>query len=110
MKNWLPLVPGPLLAMDNIPFPVCLRDGWNSSSNLPPKMELPPRPVPVGSPPWIMKSGMIRWKMTLLYLPESARPAKFLQVCEYQYVCLEENSGRHTLGVLSENKTMVMSP
>ena len=33
----------------------------NSSSNLYPG---PPEPVPVGSPPWIMKSGITRWKTT----------------------------------------------
>lgn len=28
-----------------------------------PYIDSPPRPVPVGSPPWIMKSLMIRWKI-----------------------------------------------
>ena len=36
----------------------------NSSSKLSPYMDSPPIPVPVGSPPWIIKSLIIRWKMT----------------------------------------------
>ena len=33
MKNWLPLVLGPALAMDKIPAPVCFNSGFISSSN-----------------------------------------------------------------------------
>src|SRR5207249_6019739 len=59
MKNWLPFVFGPALAMANAPRSTL----WslNSSSNVYPG---PPVPVPVGSPPWIMKSGITRWKTT----------------------------------------------
>src|SRR5215813_12242194 len=34
IKNWLPLVFGPELAMDSIPFFECRSEGWNSSANL----------------------------------------------------------------------------
>src|SRR5206468_12434238 len=34
MKNWLPLVFGPELAMERIPFLECRSEGWNSSANL----------------------------------------------------------------------------
>src|ERR1039458_7842708 len=60
MKNWLPLVFGPALAIDRVPALVCFRSLWNSSANLYPG---PPRPVPSGSPPWIMKPGITRWKI-----------------------------------------------
>lgn len=59
--TWLPLVFGPLLAMLRIPAPVCFKSFVISSSNLPPYMLSPPRPVPVGSPPWIMKFLIILW-------------------------------------------------
>mmetsp|Transcript_3391 Transcript_3391/g.13816 ORF Transcript_3391/g.13816 Transcript_3391/m.13816 type:complete len:297 (+) Transcript_3391:332-1222(+) len=59
MKNWDPLVCGPLLAMESTPRPSCTR--WVISSlNLSPQMHCPPDPVPVGSPPWIMKFLMLR--------------------------------------------------
>ena len=64
MKNCDPLVFGPLLAMDKTPAPVCFSSRVISSSNLPPNADTPPRPVPVGSPPWIMKSEITRWKGT----------------------------------------------
>lgn len=50
----MPLFPG-----QHFPVPT-------SSSNFPPQMDSPPLPVPVGSPPWIIKSLMTRWKTTLL--------------------------------------------
>ena len=56
-----PFVPGPELAIDRTPAPVWWSSRWSSSSNLPPQTDSPPRPVPVGSPPWIMKPGMMRW-------------------------------------------------
>src|SRR5579859_740464 len=34
IKNWLPLVLGPELAMESLPALECLSDGWNSSANL----------------------------------------------------------------------------
>jgi hypothetical protein len=46
------------VTMERMPAPLCFNSGVHSSLKKPPKMELPPRPVPVGSPPWIMKS----WK------------------------------------------------
>lgn len=49
--NCEPFVFGPELAIDNIPRPVCDNCGKISSSNLSPQMDLPPRPVFVGSPP-----------------------------------------------------------
>ena len=60
-----PLVLGPEFAIETTPAPVCLRSRLISSSNLPPKHDSPPRPVPVGSPPWTMKSLITRWKMVL---------------------------------------------
>jgi hypothetical protein len=59
--TWLPLVSLPLFAILKMPAPVCRNSGCSSSSNLPPYILSPPLPVPVGSPPWIMKSRMIRW-------------------------------------------------
>lgn len=61
MKNWLPLVSGPLFAMLSTPAPVCLSAALISSAKRPPHMEAPPRPVPVGSPPCTMKLTMTRW-------------------------------------------------
>ena len=60
MKNWLPLVFGPELAIDRIPGLLCFCLAVNSSANWYPG---PPIPVPVGSPVWIIKSGMTRWKI-----------------------------------------------
>ena len=34
MKNWLPLVLGPELAMDSLPVVECFSEGWNSSANV----------------------------------------------------------------------------
>ena len=64
-KNCEALVLGPELAMDMTPRLVCLSVSRISSGNLPPQMDAPPRPVPVGSPPWIMKPFMLRWKDVL---------------------------------------------
>ncbi|PON93901.1 LOW QUALITY PROTEIN: hypothetical protein TorRG33x02_102910 [Trema orientale] len=62
MKNWDPLVPGPALAMDRTPGPVCFLTKF-SSGNLAP-MDSPPVPFPaVKSPPWHMNPGMTRWKL-----------------------------------------------
>jgi hypothetical protein len=52
-NNWDPLVLGPEFAMDRIPLPVWCRFGRTSSSNGFFHIDSPPRPVPVGSPPWI---------------------------------------------------------
>mmetsp|Transcript_28735 Transcript_28735/g.77835 ORF Transcript_28735/g.77835 Transcript_28735/m.77835 type:complete len:205 (+) Transcript_28735:633-1247(+) len=63
IKNWDPLVLGPALAILRYMGPSCLRLKF-SSSNLAPKMLSPPVPFPlVKSPPWIMKLGMMRWKV-----------------------------------------------
>ena len=58
MKNWLPFVFGPRLAMARAPRTT--RWSFASSSNSYPG---PPVPVPSGQPPWIMKSGMTRWNV-----------------------------------------------
>src|SRR6185436_8296389 len=50
MKNWLPLVLGPALAIDRMPALSWRAFGWNSSAKLKPG---PPVPCPSGSPPWI---------------------------------------------------------
>src|SRR5467141_868329 len=34
IKNWLPFVPGPELAMESFPALECFRDGWNSSGKV----------------------------------------------------------------------------
>lgn len=47
--TWLPLVSLPLLAMLSMPAPVCRSSGCISSSNFPPYILSPPRPVPVGA-------------------------------------------------------------
>lgn len=60
-KNWLEFVFGPLLAIATIPRSVCLRLSLNSSSNLRPQIELPPLPLPVGSPVCTMNPFMLRW-------------------------------------------------
>jgi hypothetical protein len=59
MKNWDPLVLGPALAMARNPGRSKRCGPETSSSNWYPG---PPRPFPSGSPPWIMKLGMTRWK------------------------------------------------
>lgn len=84
MKNcdWFRLAPE--LAIDTIPLVECctefrnsvykylylywftLRFSWNSSLNSLFQMLLPPLPVPVGSPVWVMKPLMFRWNMQLL--------------------------------------------
>jgi hypothetical protein len=35
MKNWLPFVPGPALAMDKMPLPTCVRSKFSSSNLVP---------------------------------------------------------------------------
>ena len=56
-KNWEPFVLGPELAIERIPAPVCLSSRVISSSNLRPHTDSPPRPDPVGSPPWEGRGG-----------------------------------------------------
>src|ERR1035437_60431 len=63
MKNCEPLVLGPLLAIASRPGWSKVREGLNSSLKLYPGS---PCPLPIGSPPWIMKFGMTRWKMVPL--------------------------------------------
>uniref|UniRef100_A0A182VKX4 Secreted protein n=1 Tax=Anopheles merus TaxID=30066 RepID=A0A182VKX4_ANOME len=50
MKNWLPFVFGPALAMLTVYGRSCLSVEQNSSLNSPPQIDWPPVPVPVGSP------------------------------------------------------------
>lgn len=57
--TWDPLVLGPELALERIPAPVCFNSFNISSWNFPPNTDSPPLPVPVGSPPCIMKSLII---------------------------------------------------
>ena len=60
-KNCEPLVFGPAFALDKMPGPGCFYAKF-SSSNLLPKMDLPPVPLrAVKSPPWHMKPGITRW-------------------------------------------------
>ena len=63
-KNWLPLVPGrPRLAMLTTPRAWWRSAGRISSSKNPSgesNMLVPPLPLPVGSPPWIIKEAMLR--------------------------------------------------
>lgn len=63
MKNWLPFVFGPLLAMLTTPRAWCRRAGRISSSKSVPQMEvLVLGEAEAGEPVWIMKEGMERWK------------------------------------------------
>src|SRR4029078_13365439 len=57
MKNWLPFVFAPAFAIATVPRVYGTVTG--SSLNSWPG---PPPPVPVGSPPWMTKSGTTRWK------------------------------------------------
>ena len=57
IKNWLTYVTGPAFAMDKIPGPECVSEGSISSGKLYPG---PPLPVPLGSPPCIIKSLITR--------------------------------------------------
>lgn len=57
--NCEPFVLGPELAIESTPRPVCVRFGLNSSSNGLPQIDLPPAPVPVGSPPCICKKSYV---------------------------------------------------
>src|SRR5207302_1098445 len=59
MKNWLPPVFGPAFAMESVPLALRLFAGSSSLIVYPG----PPNPVPCGSPPWIMKPAITRWKM-----------------------------------------------
>ena len=56
--NWDLFVFGPEFAILSTPRPVCVRFGLNSSLKASPQTDLPPWPVPSGSPPciWIHKS------------------------------------------------------
>src|SRR5690242_12228919 len=61
MKNWLPAVPAAsvsVLAIATTPSVYFVDFGGASTVSYPG----PSVPVPVGSPPWITKFGMIRWK------------------------------------------------
>ncbi len=60
MKNWLPLVFGPALAMLTVYGWSCCRVVNSSSKGLP-HMLWPPWPFPHGSPVWIINFLMTRW-------------------------------------------------
>lgn len=62
MKNWLVLVFLPLLAIAKMPLLSNFKGPSSSSSNAFFQYEDPLFPVPVGSPPWIMKEGMFLCK------------------------------------------------
>src|ERR1035437_10387617 len=63
MKNWQLPVCGPALAIARRPGWSNFSDGSNSSL----MTSVPPMPVPVGSPPWIMNLSITRWKIKPLY-------------------------------------------
>merc|ERR1719502_1416162 len=72
-KNCEPLVPGPALAIESTPGPVCFSVKF-SSANFSPYIDLPPVPSwLVKSPPWHMKSGITRWNEQSLY-PKPGSP------------------------------------
>ena len=62
MKNWLPFVPGPLLAILTIPRALCRSDVLISSSNGSSHIEVPALGADRGAPVWIIKLGIKRWK------------------------------------------------
>lgn len=62
MKNCDPLLWGPLLAMLTTPRPEWTSFEFSSSLNGLPHIDSPPLPVPVGSPPWIMKFLRAKYK------------------------------------------------
>ncbi len=85
-------MPGPEFAIASRYGLVKARSGWNSSANRYPG---PPVPRPSGSPPWIMKFSITRWKTVPSYsgpldftpvagcvhsLVPSASPTKFATV------------------------------
>lgn len=79
MKNWLPLVLGPALAIDKAKGS-CFSLKF-SSANFYPQIDLPPVPSPfVKSPPWIMKLGIIRWKV----LPSNLRAFPLCTIFPWQ--------------------------
>lgn len=79
IKNWDPFEFGPEFAIHKIPAPVCFNAGVISSSNFPPNILSPPRPVPVGSPPWIIcvliqpSQYWAQWLPKLSYLLTKSR-------------------------------------
>lgn len=79
MKNWLPLVLGPALAMERQKGS-CFSLKF-SSLKLLPQIDSPPVPSPrVKSPPWIIKLGIILWNELPSYFEELQRVAKFSTV------------------------------
>lgn len=63
MKNWEEFVFLPLLAMERKPRSEWRRGDSNSSSKFLPQKLVPPRPVPVGSPPWIYRTLPVSGKV-----------------------------------------------
>jgi hypothetical protein len=66
VRGWRHLLVVRPTAHLRMPAPRCSRAGWNSSLKFLPKIDFPPLPVPVGSPPCTMNPGTTRWKMTPL--------------------------------------------
>jgi hypothetical protein len=76
MKNCDPLVPGPTLALANR-YGRSNCSGWNSSLNWYPGR---PRPVPVGSPLWIMKPSITRGTLRRYRTGRKCGPLRFHRI------------------------------
>src|SRR5947199_9403593 len=61
MKNWLPLVFGPALAIERLPAFEWLSDGWHSEAIV---YHDPPMPLPCGHAPGAMDVGRTRRKIS----------------------------------------------
>ena len=85
-KNWQPLVPGPLFAMERIPGPSCFSLKF-SSANIGPYMLNEPVPSPLTkSPPAVQKSGTI--KAIHRYLQEVSYRTLILCIKQWMYCSL----------------------
>ena len=51
------------VALATTPAPTCFSALVFSSRNLPPYIDSPPLPVPVGSPPWAMNPRITLWNV-----------------------------------------------
>ena len=58
MKNWLPFVPGPALAMLSTPAPVCLSVKFSSSNLARSSRSREPQSDELGPPGWAPNSGV----------------------------------------------------
>lgn len=101
MKNWLPFVLGPALAIER-QNGSCFSLKF-SSLNRSPKIDLPPVPSPrVKSPPWIMKLGIILWNELPSNL--SATPLSVFSPLQ------SSTKFSTVLGVVFPNISMTISP